>query len=60
MFFEGNEISALRKRKVHEEDLVLLSIDESLDEFNRTLKLLAKTNPVQVNAALTTLPSLAR
>lgn len=60
MFFEGNEISALRRRKVRDEDLILLSVDENLDEFSRTLKLLAKTNPIQFNAALATLPSLAR
>jgi hypothetical protein len=33
MFFEGNEINALRKRKFREEDLILFSIDEKLDDF---------------------------
>lgn len=35
MFFEGNEINALGKRKIKEEDLIFFSLDENLDEFNR-------------------------
>ena len=40
MFFEGNEISALRKRKFKEEDMLMFSLDENLDEFDRAVCLL--------------------
>jgi hypothetical protein len=60
MSFEGNEMSALRKRRVKEEDLLLLSMEDNLDEFTRAQKLLHKSNPVQVNAALANLPALAK
>jgi len=41
-FFEGNEIQNLKKKRVDEKEIVLLSIDESLDEFQRALCLLSK------------------
>ena len=40
MLFEGNEIERLNKRKVTEEELKLLSVDENLNEFERALILM--------------------
>ena len=40
MFFEGNEISALKKRKIKEEDILVYSLDENLDDFDRAATLL--------------------
>ena len=60
MFFEGNEISALRKRRVKDEDLLLLSMEENIDELQRTQKLLNKSNPIQINAALSNFTVIAK
>jgi len=40
MFFEGNEINALRKKRLKDEDLIIYSMDENIDEFHRIFKLL--------------------
>ena len=60
MFFEGNEMKAIRKQKVKEEDMLLLSVDEGLDEFERASVLLQKSNKIQVMAATVSLPALAK
>ena len=52
MFFEGNEISRLSKRKVPNDELVLLSLPENISNFQRTLMLLQKSNKVQRLAGL--------
>ena len=52
MFFEGNEILRLSKRKVPHDELVLLSLPENISNFQRTLMLLQKSNKVQRMAAL--------
>ena len=42
MFFEGNEIRALSKCKIKEEEILIFSLDENLDDFDRTAILLKK------------------
>ena len=60
MFFEGNEISAVRKLKIKEEDILIFSIDENLDEFDRAAILLKKPQILQVLSAILSLPKLAK
>jgi hypothetical protein len=54
MFFEGNEISRLQKRKVGNDELVLLSLPENISNFQRTVMLLQKANKMQRIAGLHT------
>lgn len=43
-FAEGNEISLLRKKKITEDELLKLTVDENLDEFQRAVYLMNTNN----------------
>ena len=59
-FFEAKEFDKVRSKKISQEEILVLTLDEKLTEIERAKLLLGKTNNLQIIAVFTNLATLLR